>query len=43
MLKESRREMKNIEKYKETKAAQEAYDSLGLTRIPFDLWLECEY
>lgn len=35
--------MKNIEKYTNTKDALEAYNSLGLRRGPFDVWLECEY
>ena len=34
--------MKNIEKYKGTKDALEAYNSLDLKRIPFDIWLEYE-
>lgn len=36
-------EMTNIEKYKETKDALEAYDSLDSKRVPFDIWLECEF
>lgn len=35
--------MKNIEKYTNTKAALDAYDSLDFKRVPFDVWLECEY
>ena len=35
--------MKNIEKYQETKAALEAYNSLGLKMFPFEEWIECEY
>lgn len=35
--------MKNIEKYHETKAALEAYNKLDFKKVPFDIWLECEY
>lgn len=35
--------VKNIEKYPETAAALDAYNSLGLTKVPFNEWLECEY
>ena len=35
--------MKNIEKYHETKGALEAYNKLGFKKVPFDIWLECEY
>ena len=35
--------MKNIEKYHETKAALEAYNSLGLKMFPFEEWIEREY
>jgi hypothetical protein len=35
--------MKNIEKYTNTKAALDAYNSLDFKRVPFDVWLECEY
>lgn len=35
--------MKNIEKYPNTKAALDAYNSLDFKRVPFDTWLECEY
>ena len=35
--------MKNIEKYNESKAALNAYNSLVFKRVPFDVWLECEY
>ena len=35
--------MKNIEKYNESKAALNAYNSLPFKRVPFDVWLECEY
>lgn len=35
--------MKNIEKYHESKAALNAYNSLIFKRVPFDVWLECEY
>lgn len=35
--------MKNIDKYNESKAALNAYNSLVFKRVPFDIWLECEY
>lgn len=35
--------MNNIEKYPSTKDALEAYNSLDFKRVPFDVWLECEY
>ena len=35
--------MKNIEKYNDSKAALNAYNSFGFKRVPFDVWLECEY
>lgn len=35
--------MNNIEKYTNTKAALDAYNSLDFKRVPFDVWLECEY
>ena len=35
--------MKNIEKYHESKDALNAYNSLIFKRVPFDMWLECEY
>lgn len=35
--------MKNIEKYKYSKAALDAYNGLDFKRVPFDVWLECEY
>ena len=35
--------MKNIEKYKNTKDALEAYYNLDFKKVPFDIWLECEY
>ena len=35
--------MKNIEKYHETKGALEAYNKLDFKKVPFDIWLECEY
>ena len=35
--------MKNIEKYTNTKDALEAYNSLGLKNVPFDVWLQREY
>lgn len=34
--------MKNIEKYKYSKAALDAYNRLDFKRVPFDVWLECE-
>ena len=35
--------MKNIEKYTNTKDALAAYNSLDLKKVPFDVWLECEF
>ena len=35
--------MKNIEKYTNTKDAIAAYNKLDFKRVPFDIWLECEY
>lgn len=35
--------MKNIEKYTNTKDALAAYNALGLNKVPFDTWLECEF
>ena len=35
--------MKNIEKYKETKDALEAYNSLDFKKVPFDVWLEFDF
>ena len=35
--------MKNIEKYTNTKDALAAYNALGLKKVPFDIWLECEF
>ena len=35
--------MKNIEKYTNTKDALDAYNALGLNKIPFDTWLEREF
>ena len=35
--------MKNIEKYTNTKDAMEAYNALDLKKVPFDVWLECEF
>lgn len=35
--------MKNIEKYPNTKDAPETYNSLDFKRVPFDIWLECEF
>ena len=35
--------MKNIEKYHESKAALNAYNSIISKKVPFDVWLECEY
>ena len=36
-------QMKNIEKYTNTKDALEAYNSLKLDNVPFDEWLKREY
>lgn len=35
--------MKNIEKYTNTKDALDAYNILDFKKVPFDIWLECEY
>ena len=35
--------MKNIEKYNDSKAALNAYNSIISKKVPFDVWLECEY
>ena len=35
--------MKNIEKYNESKAALNAYNSIISKKVPFDMWLELEY
>lgn len=35
--------VKNIEKYPETTAALDAYNSLDFKNVPFNEWLECEY
>lgn len=35
--------MKNIEKYHESKAALNAYNSIISKKVPFDAWLGCEY
>ena len=35
--------MKNIEKYHESKDALNAYNSIISKKVPFDVWLECEY
>ena len=35
--------MKNIEKYNESKAALNAYNSIISNKVPFDMWLELEY
>ena len=35
--------MKNIEKYHESKDALNAYNSIISPKVPFDMWLECEY
>lgn len=35
--------VKNIEKYPETAAALDAYNSLDFKNVPFNEWLECEY
>ena len=35
--------MKNFEKYTNTRDALEAYNSIGLKNVPFDVWLQREY
>lgn len=35
--------MTNIEKYTNTKDALDAYNSIDFKKVPFDVWLECEY
>ena len=35
--------MKNIEKYANTKDALAAYNAIKLKKVPFDIWLECEF
>ena len=35
--------MKNIEKYPNTNDALAAYNALDLKKVPFDVWLECEF
>ena len=35
--------MKNIDKYNESKDALNAYNSIISKKVPFDVWLECEY
>ena len=35
--------MKNIERYHESKDALNAYNSIISKKVPFDVWLECEY
>ena len=35
--------MKNIEKYYNTKDALAAYNALDLKKVPFNVWLECEF
>ena len=35
--------MKNIEKYPNTNDALEAYNALDLKKVPFDVWLKCEF
>ena len=35
--------MKNIEKYTNTNDALAAYNALDLKKVPFDVWLECEF
>ena len=35
--------MNNIEKYPNTKDALAAYNALDLKKVPFDVWLECEF
>ena len=40
---ERKNEMKNIEKYPNTKDALEAYNKLDFKKVPFYEWLELEY
>ena len=35
--------MKNIEKYTNTNDSLAAYNALDLKKVPFDVWLECEF
>lgn len=35
--------MKNIDRFTSTKDALEAYKKLDFKKVPFDIWLECEY
>ena len=35
--------MKNIEKYPNTNDALAAYNALDLKKVPFNVWLECEF
>ena len=35
--------MKNIEKYTNTNDALAAYNALDLKKVPFDVWIECEF
>lgn len=35
--------MKNIDKYNESKAALNAYNSIISKKVPFEMWLELEY
>lgn len=35
--------MKNIEKYPNTKDALAAYNAIKLKKVPFGIWLECEF
>ena len=35
--------MNNIEKYTNTKDALNAYNSIISRKVPFDVWLKCEY
>ena len=35
--------MKNIEKYTNTNDALAAYNALDLKKVPFNVWLECEF
>ena len=35
--------MKNIDRFTSTKDALETYKKLDFKKVPFDIWLECEY
>ena len=35
--------MKNIDRFTSTKDALEAYRKLDFKKVPFDIWLDCEY